>query len=516
LSEKPSPYPTVVRDRALITAANERFSLAAQREVFFSSAGVSDAVRYAVRTGKARQLGPRLYTKNVTSTPEAVCLRNWAEISAGYFPGAIIVGRTAVDFKPAEDGSVFLVAATTRDVHLPGLRLRPRHGPGPLEGDQTFFGHHIYMSSRPRAFLENAQPSRARGGAPSRTLGRSELEEGLERYGRNDPTSLNRLRDDARSIAPQLGLVEELRVLDGLIGTLLGTQNVRLSSARARATANGAPYDPVRIERFEQLATQLLATGLPEVAEDSRHDVSVFAFFESYFSNYIEGTEFTLEEAEDIVFHGAMPQQRPQDAHDILGTYRLVADAHERSRIPGSADELVRILKSQHGTMLAERPEIDPGMWKQVNNHVGGRAFVSPHLVEGTLREVYRFYDSLPPGFARAAFAMFLVAEVHPFADGNGRTARLLMNSELSAAGQQRIVVSTRDRGDYMAALRGMTNDLNTVGYIAVLSGLQQRTGGTDYSSLQASEQDLTSKKAFTDPDERQVFSGFVEVADEL
>ncbi|MEO8687776.1 MAG: hypothetical protein ABI611_06110 [Solirubrobacteraceae bacterium] len=272
-----------------------------------------------MRTGKARQLGPRLYTKNMTSTPEAVCLRNWAEIAAGYFPAAVIVGRTAMDFKPAEDGSVFLVAKTTRDVQLPGLRLRPRHGADPLDSDQTFFGHDIYISSRPRAFLENAQPSRARGGAASRTLSRGELEEALERYGRNDPASLNRLRDEARNVATQLGLVEELKALDGLVGTLLGTRDVKLSSGRARATASGVPYDPDRMERFQLLATQLLATGLPEIAENAHHDVSVLAFFESYFSNYIEGTEFTLKEAEDIVFGGTVPEQRPQEAHDILG-----------------------------------------------------------------------------------------------------------------------------------------------------------------------------------------------------
>lgn len=60
---------------------NDHFSLAEQREVFFSSASVSDAVRYAARTGKVRQLGPRLYTKNLTSPLEEVCLRNWVEIA---------------------------------------------------------------------------------------------------------------------------------------------------------------------------------------------------------------------------------------------------------------------------------------------------------------------------------------------------------------------------------------------------------------------------------------------------
>jgi len=33
---------------------------------------------------------------------------------------------------------------------------------------------------------------------------------------------------------------------------------------------------------------------------------------------------------------------------------------------------------------------------------------------------------------ARALLAMFIVSEVHPFIDGNGRLARLVMNAELS------------------------------------------------------------------------------------
>ena len=108
--------------------------------------------------------------------------------------------------------------------------------------------------------------------------------------------------------------------------------------------------------------------------------------------------------------------------------------------MPSSPDELVEILRSQHTLMLRDRPEIGPGEWKTEPNRAGGTYFVDPELVEGTLREGFRFYDSLPRGLARACFSMFLISEVHPFADGNGRAARLLMNSELTAAGEQRIV----------------------------------------------------------------------------
>lgn len=38
-----------------------------------------------------------------------------------------------------------------------------------------------------------------------------------------------------------------------------------------------------------------------------------------------------------------------------------------------------------------------------------------------------------------AALAMFVIAEVHPFTDGNGRTARLAMNLFLTQAGLTRL-----------------------------------------------------------------------------
>ncbi|WP_286145042.1 Fic family protein [Bacteroides caecimuris] len=45
--------------------------------------------------------------------------------------------------------------------------------------------------------------------------------------------------------------------------------------------------------------------------------------------------------------------------------------------------------------------------------------------------------------FARAIFMMFMISEVHPFNDGNGRIARVMMNAELVRADQSRIIIPT-------------------------------------------------------------------------
>lgn len=49
-------------------------------------------------------------------------------------------------------------------------------------------------------------------------------------------------------------------------------------------------------------------------------DGPALAFFEAYFSNFIEGAEFAVDEAADIVFRSHIPAGRTADGHDVLGT----------------------------------------------------------------------------------------------------------------------------------------------------------------------------------------------------
>jgi hypothetical protein len=479
------------------------FSLEEQPEVFFSTTPTSRAIRARLQKGEVRRLGPRLYTKNLTDDREAVARRGWSRIAAGYFPGAVIVDRTALENRPAEDGSVTLAANTRRELRVAGLRLRPRLGHGPVDGDMPWMGEELYMSSQPRAFLENMRRSRAREGVP-RTLRPDELEARLDQHAQLRPTALNELRDAARALAPQLDAEEDFARLDQLIGALSGTREGRLQTARGQARAAGAPFDVARITRFEQLHQHLQGTAPPTLPANPDHQLSTFAFFEAYFSNFIEGTEFTLEEAERIVFEGVVPQQRPKDAHDILGTYQLVSDPRQRARIPRDAHEFLVVLLSQHATMLAERPEGGPGVFKVEPNRAGSTYFVEPDLVEGTLREGFRIYSSLSAGFHRALFAMFLVSEVHPFADGNGRLARVLMNSELTAAGEQRIIVPIAARHDYLNALRGMTHNANASSYVRVMATLQALTAEAPFRDRESAELWLHRRGLFRDPSEEQ------------
>ena len=204
---------------------------------------------------------------------------------------------------------------------------------------------------------------------------------------------------------------------------------------------------------------ELLRTPPPSRRPQPRDGIgqATLAFFEAYFSNYIEGTEFTPEEAEEIVFRGRIPAQRPADAHDVLGVWRIVSDLTEMRRVPHSAGDFLDLLRERHAAMLAKRPDAAPGQFKTAPNRVGAVEFVRPDAVVGTLERGFEMDRTLDTPFRRAAFIHFLVSEVHPFADGNGRVARMMMTAELVAGDQERIVIPTVYRDNYIAGQRAMT-----------------------------------------------------------
>ena len=487
-----------------MTALTPNFLLSEQPEVFLSDARTSRAVGATVKAGEARKVGPRLYTRNTEAPLEQVVRRNWQRIAALYFPGAVVVDRSAVLAKPSEDGSLFLDVGSSRarrePVRLPGLTIRPRSGPGPVPGDMPFMDG-LHFSGTARKFLDNMRLSRASRGRVARTLSRAELEDELVRLTALRGTeALNELRDKAREVAGPLDAGAQMDALDDLIGAILGTRTARPETAAARAHQKGLGFDPRRLELFEALHVRLMQTPLPRRRERPG-SFPALSFVEAYFSNWIEGTEFELEQAEDIVFEGMVPQERFEDAHDVLGTFELVDDADLRARVPGGAEDLLDLLRSHHALMLGRRPSVNPGSFKLEPNRAGNTTFVHPDLVVGTLVEGYRYYASLPAGLPKAIFMMYLIGEVHPFSDGNGRVARVLMNAELSAVGEQRIVIPIVYRDNYLQGLRALSRNGNPQPLIRVLDFAQTYSAAIDWSDLRAAERTLEQTNAFLTPE---------------
>ncbi len=471
-------------------------------EAFVSDKHIARAVSREVKAGKLRKLASRLYTRNMTDPPETIVMRNVWSIVAGYFPEALVADRTALENAPASDGSICLITARGQDIELPGLTLRPRRGPAPLPTDRPFVGE-LFLSSTARAYLENMRPARARRGRLARTLGRTEIEERLDTLiRRSGEDAANRLRDEIRSLASALDLEDEASALDTMIGALLGAREGELTAPAAVARRLGRPYDPDRMVLFQTLHAALrdhppLSRMAPVRGPESS---ATLAFFETYFSNFIEGTEFAVDEAADIVFRGVIPNERPADAHDILGTWRIVSDHREMSRTPADASAMEALLKARHASITEGRPDRRPGTFKQEENRAGSTVFVAPDLVVGTLAQGFDLCRSLESPFQRAVFMKFLVSEVHPFSDGNGRTARIMMNVELAAAGDERIIVPTVYRANYLSALKALSLSGRPEPLIRMLDYAQRWTTAVDWRSVEETARELDNCNAFLDP----------------
>ena len=141
-------------------------------------------------------------------------------------------------------------------------------------------------------------------------------------------------------------------------------------------------------------------------------------------------------------------------------------------------------LGARHADQMKERPEVNPGEFKTRSNRAGNTEFVVPRLVRGTLVEGSKLLPSVPSGTARALMAMFLVAEVHPFTDGNGRLARLAMNAELSVVKGCRIIVPTLFREEYLDCLRLLTREGSPKPFLDAMQHVHAWTAAFNYENL--------------------------------
>lgn len=479
----------------------------AELPVIVSARDHSRSTLYAAnQRGELRQLAPGLFTRDLETPLDKLVRQRLPAIVSALYPGAVITDRSArTGGRPSDDGSLFIVHERTAPTRLPGgVVIRPRKGSGPLEGDMPF-GDNLWFSSEPRSLLENVVLTRSRGDRVARTLTRPELEDWVDGLITQRGTEgVNNLRDRARALAPQLGLEKEYQQIDGLIGTALGTRTARTQSPRLRARARGNAYDPERLKLFEQLKQALEERSpiLRPVVDPDSGRYRYLPFFEAYFSNYIEGTRFSVDEAIEIALHERIPPNRPADAHDILGTYRIVSDPGEMRRVATTPDDYLELLRRRHTVVLEGRPDKRPGEFKQERNEAGGYLFVEPSLVSGTLRQGLELSSTLTSAFARAVFQMFVVSEVHPFDDGNGRVVRIMMNAELVAAGEHRIIIPSVYRNNYMMGLRGMSTNGNAAGLIASLDFAQRYTASVDYAELDLAREVLAATNAFREADE--------------
>ena len=455
--------------------------------LFASEVSAADARRLQrqAKDGKLVRLAKGIYVS--AATPEetaSLVRRNWQRIASVLVPGAVVSHISALTKGLSAEGAATLSHPTVfnKSIRLPGVTLVLLKGPGQLPGDLPLGNTGLFWASRPRAILENL------GRKAPRRLGRDAVEQHLvDILNASGEKALNATRDRATEIAASLGAQQELDTLVGLVGALLGTRSRgQLRTRSGQLVASGTPVDRERQARLDQLAVYLRTVNLPRIQAFASTGLARvhFAFIESYFSNYVEGTKFDIDQAAGIALRNEIVASRPKDSHDILGVFRLAQTTPYCNAPPPPGDEFLPALQSWHQNMLTKRPEANPGELKTDVNYAGTTRFVDPAMVRGTFVECSQLAMSVPEGLARAIFYAFLVSEIHPFDDGNGRISRLLMNAEMSRMGLGRIIIPTLYHPQYVDCAKQLTQSNEPEGFTRAIAKMARWCAQFDYADL--------------------------------
>ena len=180
----------------------------------------------------------------------------------------------------------------------------------------------------------------------------------------------------------------------------------------------------------------------------------------TYHSNAIEGSTLTLGETKAILLDGITISGKPLREHLEVVNHREAMRLMTRlaqTSTPLSEAEILDL----HRTILTGIQSEDAGMYRTVRVRVAGsmRVFPNPakvpELMGAFVEEVNDL--NLHPVLIAARAHYGLVA-IHPFVDGNGRTARLLMNLLLLRHTYPPVLVPLELRARYYDALEAANN----------------------------------------------------------
>ncbi|MEI6413598.1 MAG: Fic family protein [Pseudomonadota bacterium] len=209
----------------------------------------------------------------------------------------------------------------------------------------------------------------------------------------------------------------------------------------------------VQIDHLRPLATQ----ALQQLRK--YYDVEL-----TYTSNAIEGNTLTLRETAEVIEYGITTGGKTLREHlEAADHYQAVLWMRDlASKITPIS---VNVVCELHRRMIVRsQPEI-AGIYSTHPRRIAGSRAVFPNPVKiPALMQAFGVWleQSLPTP-AAAFEAHYRLVAIHPFSDGNGRTARLLMNLLLIRNGYPPVAVRPEDRGRYLDALEtahGM-EDLN-------------------------------------------------------
>ena len=201
---------------------------------------------------------------------------------------------------------------------------------------------------------------------------------------------------------------------------------------------------------------------------DAWYDVEL-----TYTSNAIEGNTLTRQETALVLEKGLTVRGKPlkdhQEAVDHLEALRFVRELVKQQQADKKTNITEADIRDIHRLVVGSTLKAEAGIYSQHRRRIAGSmvVFPNPAKIPDLMEEFAQWLSQSPPSVETALESHLRLVSIHPFFDGNGRTARLLLNLLLIKEGYPPLVIRPEDRIDYLdsiekSQLHKDANDYNT------------------------------------------------------
>lgn len=238
-----------------------------------------------------------------------------------------------------------------------------------------------------------------------------------------------------------------------------------LSPGHYRAVANRLRTAPV-VEAMDQQELDRIDKKMEDLLNLDLNTPTLKALAkEVYFQHIhhtlaIEGNTMSLEETKTVAENGtSIPGKSIREHDEVIGFQSALA--YMESLVGSTTCCTIQNIRQIHKRVLDRIDPLEAGSFRKEQIYVG--VHVPPPATEvEALTE--NFIDWLRSEEAmalhpvkRAALAHHRIAYIHPFLDGNGRTARLVMNFILMSVGFPSVIIRKQDKSYYFDTLQMAT-----------------------------------------------------------
>jgi Fic family protein len=196
----------------------------------------------------------------------------------------------------------------------------------------------------------------------------------------------------------------------------------------------------------------------PFSAEMVRKLEEQFTIEWTYNSNAIEGNTLTLNETELVINRGLTIGKKSLKEHfEAINHKDGIQYLYDFVKKKKELDE--DIILALHKIILKNIDDTEGGHYRTSNVMIIGAIHIPPSAIkiQRLMNEFFEWYYENKKNLSvaeLAAWVHYKIVHIHPFIDGNGRTARLIMNLILIQNGYPPAVILNIDRQKYYRVLK--------------------------------------------------------------